>query len=92
MYGYPGVLNQRVNENNYLCVSHAVEYGFVQPLRLMTVLAGLYIMTREDLQKDEKIVKASALAVTIWAGWVWNQAQKEMSKEYMGYGSPYAGG
>ena len=92
MYGYPGVLNQQVNENNYLCVSHAVEYGFVQPLRLMSVLAGLYIITREDLAKDEKIVKGAALGVVLWSGWVWNQAQKEMSKEYMGFGSPYAGG
>jgi hypothetical protein len=92
MYGYPGVLNQSVNENNYLCVSHAVEYGFVQPLRLMSVLAGLYIMTRDDLQKDEKIVKGAALGVVLWSSFVWYQAQSEMSQAYRSLENPYAGG
>ena len=89
MYGYPGVLNQNVNGRNYLCVSHKTEYDMVQPLRLMSVAAGIYILSRPNLEDDRQLVQASALAVVLWSGWVWNKARQEMSKAY---GSPYAGG
>jgi hypothetical protein len=88
MYGYPGVINQSVEGNKYLCVSHETEMKMVQPLRLMSVAAGLYILSRPNLEEDRQLVQASALAVVLWSGWVWNKARLEMNKAYS---SSYSG-
>lgn len=83
-YGYPTIQSQVIENQPYLCVSYKAEKEMIQPLRLAAALVGgpllLSVLAKAPASPARTAAQAVAVAMSVWSGWVWNKARKEMAE------------
>jgi hypothetical protein len=82
--GYPNINSTNIDGQDYLCVSFDVERRMVQPLRLLSAAAGLFVIVPAASEVDSTPLKlatyATGFSMAAWCLWVWSQAQYEMNR------------
>ena len=83
-YGYPTIQSQLIDSQPFLCVSYKAEQEMIQPLRLAAALIGgpllLSVLRKAPPSPARTAAQAVAVGMSLWSGWVWNKARKEMAE------------